>query len=345
MRGPRLSEAKRLELRQVTKHYTLRGRSNDGRVVHAVDDVSLSVAAGETVAIVGESGCGKSTLAKCVVGAIPVTSGAIVLDGDQLDSESQWRQHRRQIQFVSQNPHSALNRRRTIGDSIAQALRTHDLASGRAAVSARVTELLELVGLPSAYSERHSSGVSGGELQRVAIARALAVNPSVLVLDEPTSSLDVSVKALIINLLQDLQRELGLSYLIITHEIDIARYMAGSVAVMYLGHLVETATVDKEVALRHPYSQLLFGSQACADPDKNTGAVRITGEVPSAITPPSGCRFHTRCPIAIDRCRSEPPTLEAAAAGHPVVCHRVAEGIDVTGSTEPLQPVAGPTSS
>jgi oligopeptide/dipeptide ABC transporter ATP-binding protein len=319
----------RLELRHVTKHYSLRGRTNHGRVVHAVDDVSLELPPGATVAIVGESGCGKSTLAKCVVGTTPVTSGEILIEGTLLADEEQWRRNRRRIQFVSQNPLSALNRRRTIGDSLAQALRTHDIVSGRSAVAGRVSELLDLVGLPAAFAVRFPSGVSGGEMQRVAIARALSVEPSVLVLDEPTSSLDVSVKGLIINLLQDLQRELGLSYLMITHEIDVARYMADTVAVMYLGHLVESARIDDDLHLAHPYSQLLFGSHAAPDPDHPTTAVRITGEVPSAIAPPSGCRFHTRCPVAIDICRTELPVLEREGVAHLVACHRAGEGLDV----------------
>ena len=329
----------RLELKHVTKHFQLRGRSNQGNVVHAVDDVSLTVRAGETVAIVGESGCGKSTLAKCAVGTTGVTSGEIVLNGVPLAGDKDWAVHRREIQFVSQNPLSALNRRRTVGDSLAQALRTHQMVSGRKAIATRVRECLDLVGLPARYADRYPTGISGGEMQRVVVARALSVEPSVLVLDEPTSSLDVSVKALIVNLLLDLQRDLGLSYLMITHEIDIAQHMAEAIAVMYLGHLVETDRVSEKMDLRHPYSQLLFGSHVAPDPEHTTIPVRIKGEIPSAVTPPAGCRFHTRCPLAIDKCLTEQPSFDLFGPDHLVACHRASEGVDVAALVPELQTI------
>lgn len=321
----------RLELRHLTKHYELRGRGNQGNVVHAVDDVSLAVRAGETVAIVGESGCGKSTLAKCVVGTASITAGELLLNGTSITSARERKAHRREVQFVTQNALSAMNRRRTIGDSLAQALRTHDMVQGRKAVAARVRELLDLVGMPASYADRFPSGVSGGEMQRLVIARALSVDPSVLVLDEPTSSLDVSVKALIVNLLVDLQKELGLSYLMITHEIDIARHMADVIGVMYLGHLVETERVVDDVwRPSHPYSQLLFGSHAAPDPRHEIVPVRIHGEIPSAISPPSGCRFHTRCPLAVDACTTAVPPHEVVGPDHVVSCVRASERLDVT---------------
>lgn len=322
----------RFVVRNLTKHFPLRGQGRENRVVHAVDDVNLTVEAATTLAIVGESGCGKSTLARCMVGLMRPTSGAILLDGEDLTDRDALRQHRREVQFVSQDPLSALNRSRTVGATIVQAMKVHDVGDSSKARRQRAGDLLEQVGLRRDYMGRRPTDLSGGEMQRAVIARALAVEPSVLVLDEPTSSLDVSVKAVIANLLLELQATLGLTYVMITHEIDLARHMSDRIAVMYLGRVAEDGpTVDMFAAAGalHPYSQLLFAAQPLPDP-RHRRFVGIGGEVPSAISPPSGCRFHTRCPIAIDRCTSELPLTEALAPNHLVACHRASEHLDAS---------------
>ncbi|MGI5158854.1 oligopeptide/dipeptide ABC transporter ATP-binding protein [Microbispora sp. CA-102843] len=303
---------------RLSKHYRIRsgGRGPD-RVVHAVDDVSFELEAGSTLAIVGESGCGKSTIARMLVRLTEPTAGRILVQGrDTTD--------RRAIQLVSQNPWSALNRRKSIRHALEQPLAVHRLYPDRAARAARVRELLELVGLTEEYLDRRPGGVSGGELQRVTVARALAVEPRVLVLDEPTASLDVSVKALLVNLLADLRRRLGLSYVLITHEIDIARHLADRVAVMYLGRIVETGDAEQVFTdPRHPYTRALLA--AVPGLESREPAALLTGEVPSAVSPPSGCRFHTRCPMAVDACGRTEPALEPEADGRRVACLRLTE--------------------
>ena len=319
-------------VQNLTKHFPLRGQGRVARVVHAVDDVSLTITAGTTLAIVGESGCGKSTLARCMVGLMRPTSGAIVLDGEDLTIPATLREHRRAVQFVSQDPLSALNRRRSIGAAIVQAMKVHGIGDDAKSRRSRAADLLEQVGLRRDYMNRRPTDLSGGEMQRAVIARALAVEPSVLVLDEPTSSLDVSVKATIANLLLELQSTLGLTYVVITHEIDLARHMSDRVAVMYLGRVAEdgpTAPMFAPSGALHPYTQLLFAAQPLPDP-RHRRFVGIGGEVPSAIDPPSGCRFHTRCPLAVERCRSEVPPVEALAPGHLVACHRASEHLDAS---------------
>jgi oligopeptide/dipeptide ABC transporter ATP-binding protein len=305
-----------VEATGLTKHFTLkqaggsRFRRAALRTVHAVDDIAFSVDAGRTLAIIGESGCGKSTVAKLLLGLTAPTTGTIEITGE------------RRIQMVAQNPWSALNRRKTIGHALDQPLRIHrpDLdAAGRAA---RVRELLELTSLPAEFLDRYPADVSGGELQRVTIARAIAAEPRVLVLDEPTASLDVSVKAGLVNLLCDLRDDLGLTYLLITHEIDVARLLADEVLVMYLGHVVESGAAD-EVFDRpaHPYTRSLLDSVPVPDPRRRKKLLPLTGEVPSAVDPPSGCRFRTRCPHAMDECTRTRPQARDITEGHRAACH------------------------
>ena len=324
MSQPAPSSPARLVVEHVTKHFALRsGFGRTSSVVHAVDDVTLCVEAGKTLAIVGESGCGKSTLARCIVGLTPVTSGRILLDGENIAERAVMTRKRRAVQLVSQNALSALNRRRTVGDALMQAMQVHDLGGSNTERAQRAGDLLEQVGLRREFANRFPSGMSGGELQRVIIARSLAVEPSVLVLDEPTASLDVSVKAKIVNLLLELQAQLGLTYVMITHEIDIARHVSDRVAIMYLGRLAEDASIEQVVATpRHPYSQLLLGAQPHADTERRKGFVGIAGEVPSAVDPPDGCRFNTRCPLVVDRCRTEVPQPVDVGGGQLVSCHR-----------------------
>ncbi|MFI0353385.1 oligopeptide/dipeptide ABC transporter ATP-binding protein [Actinomadura sp. 9N407] len=307
----------------LTKHYPVRsGGRAKGRVVHAVDDVSFEVPPGRTLAIVGESGCGKSTIARMLVRLVRPTSGRVLVQGEE-------RIDARAIQLVSQNPWSALNRRKSIRHALEQPLAVHGLATGRAARTARAEELLGLVGLSPDYLTRRPGGVSGGELQRVTVARALAVEPEALVLDEPTASLDVSVKALLVNLLLDLQRRLGLSYVLITHEIEIARHMADQVAVMYLGRLVEYGDAEQVFGdPRHPYTRsLLAAVPGLAGLGDGAGVPPppLAGDVPSAVDIPSGCRFHTRCPSAADACRRTEPILEDSGDGRQAACLRLAE--------------------
>ncbi|GII86097.1 ABC transporter ATP-binding protein [Sphaerisporangium siamense] len=301
-----------IEAERLTKHYRLRS-GGGGRVVHAVDDVSFTLEEGTTLAIVGESGCGKSTIARMLVRLTEPTEGRVLVHG---------RNHadRRAVQLVSQNPWSALNRRKSIRHALEQPLAVHGLYPRGAARAARVRELLELVGLGEEYLGRRPGGVSGGELQRVTVARALAVEPRALVLDEPTASLDVSVKALLVNLLLDLRRRLGLGYVLITHEIDIARHLADRVAVMYLGRFVETGDAEQVFAdPRHPYTRALLAAVPGLDHRRPDAPA---GEVPSAVAPPPGCRFHTRCPLALDLCRRAEPALDPGPDGRRVACHR-----------------------
>ncbi|QKW36795.1 ABC transporter ATP-binding protein [Actinomadura sp. NAK00032] len=316
----------------LTKHYPVRrGRRAKGAVVHAVDDVSFEVPAGRTLAIVGESGCGKSTIARMLVRLVRPTAGRVLVEG----ADGAGRADARAVQLVSQNPWSALNRRKSIRHALEQPLAVHGLAPDRAARAARAEELLGLVGLSPAYLDRRPGGVSGGELQRITVARALAVEPAALVLDEPTASLDVSVKALLVNLLLDLQRRLRLSYVLITHEIEIARHMADRVAVMYLGRLVEYGDAERVFGdPRHPYTRsLLAAVPDLGEPGARTAPPPLAGDVPSAVDIPSGCRFHTRCPFAESGCRSTEPALADTGDGRQAACLRLAD----------LSPAAAPT--
>lgn len=292
-----------LELDQVTHRYRLSRR----QVVHAVEGVSLSLDPGQTLAVVGESGCGKSTLAKLAVGLLTPTAGSV--------------RAARTVQFVSQNPWSALNPRKTIGHSVGLPLLVHKLCKDRGERTRRVAELLEQVGLPASHASRRPGGISGGELQRVTVARALAARPRAIVLDEPTASLDVGVKATVVNLLLDLRESLGLGYLLITHELDIARHLATHVAVMYLGRIVEHGPAEEVFGSpRHPYTRTLLAAVPLPDPTRRR-LPALSGEVPSAVHPPSGCAFHPRCPYVVAACKSEVPTL-VEHAGRSSACLR-----------------------
>lgn len=300
-----------LELDHVVHRFPLaRQGISRRREVHAVEDVSLSLEPGQTLAVVGESGCGKSTLARLAVGLLRPTAGQVRIGG-RPTGPLMTPQTRRSVQFVSQNPWSALNPRKTLGHAIGQPLTVHAPDISPADRDARVGTLLAQVGLPTHYADRRPAGVSGGELQRATIARALAAGPQAVVLDEPTASLDVGVKATVVNLLLDLREAHGLGYLLITHELDIARHLATHVAVMYMGRIAESGPAEQVFgAPRHPYTRMLLASVPVPDPALR-GMMRQTGEVPSAVRPPSGCAFHPRCPHAAEVCRTEvPPLLE-----------------------------------
>src|SRR5580704_2319944 len=299
--------------------------------VKAIDGVSFSIKRGETFSLVGESGCGKTTVARCVVGLYRPTAGTIVFDGVDLGRLKQRKAIapvRRRMQMIFQDPFASLNPRWRVRKIVAEPLVTHGLAGDKNALRARVGELLEQVRLSPADGDRFPHEFSGGQRQRISIARALAANPEFLVCDEPTSALDVSVQAQILNLMKDLQRRLGLTYLFISHNLAVIYQISDRVGVMYLGRLVEVATADQLFAEpRHPYTRLLLATIPRLDPPNGPLGERepVAGEVPNPIDPPPGCAFHPRCPYASDRCRNERPSL-LVAGGALVACHAVEEG-------------------
>jgi oligopeptide transport system ATP-binding protein len=301
-----------LEVHDLVKHYPVRGGQwGERAVVHALDGVSLTVGERETIAVVGESGCGKSTLARCLVRLTEPTAGEIRVAGRNVGrpSATERREIPQLIQIIFQDPYASLNPRRTIAQSVGDPLRLHSKLSRRGREQ-KTLELLGAVGLRPELLNRHPHELSGGQRQRVAIARALAVEPRVIVCDEPVSALDVSVQAQVINLLKRLQREHGVSYVFITHDLRLVRNIADAVAVMYLGQIVEYAPISSfKTRIKHPYSQALFSATPEADPARASKRLVLAGDVPSPIDPPSGCRFHTRCPYQQPICQSTAPEL------------------------------------
>ncbi|QIG46628.1 dipeptide ABC transporter ATP-binding protein [Nordella sp. HKS 07] len=317
-----------LEVTDLSKSFPLRGgwpwRKHP---VSAVDGLAFTLQAGETLSLVGESGCGKSTTGRMLAGLTTPSAGRILVEGRDIAtfSKSDRNGLRRKLQFVFQDPYGSLNPRMTAGELIAEPALLHGLAD-RASARSLVAELLGKVGLSPSHADRYPHQFSGGQRQRLGIARALAVKPQVIICDEPVSALDVSVQAQIVNLLQDLQSQFGLSYLFISHGLSVVRHISHRVAVMYLGRIVEIGSKEQIFGgARHPYTQALLASAPVPRPGHERIRVALKGDVPSPLDPPSGCRFHTRCPFAIPRCRTDVPALTATDAGAEVACHRLSE--------------------
>jgi oligopeptide transport system ATP-binding protein len=311
-----------VRVEHVVKHFP----AGVGAVCRAVDDVSFEIRSGECLGLVGESGCGKSTLGRLITQLLPVTQGRILFDGVDLARlrGEQLRQRRRQFQMIFQDPFASLDPRMTVGDIIAEPLDNFRVAPGRAR-DERVQELLRMVGLHPSFNNRYPHEFSGGQRQRIGVARALALHPRLVVCDEPVSALDVSIQAQIINLLEDLQRRLDLTYLFIAHDLAVVRHISDRVMVMYLGKIVEIAdSAEIYDRPRHPYTRALLSAIPVPDPDVESRRrpVELRGEVPSPISPPSGCRFHTRCPLAqAGICSEVEPALEEKTPGHWAACH------------------------
>ena len=322
-------QAPLLEVRHLSKRFPVE-KSLTGKVLRelvAVDDVSFTLAPGETLGIVGESGCGKTTLGRTVLKLHPASGGQILFEGRDIThfKKGQMRPLRRKMQIIFQDPYSSLPPRATVGDILSEPVRVHKIVPPEQ-VKAYVLDLMEKCGLRDYYYERYPHEFSGGQRQRICIARALSVRPALVVCDEPVSALDVSIQAQIINLLKDLQREMNLAYLFISHDLSVVKFISDKIGVMYLGAMVEFGT--KEEIFQnplHPYTKALFSAIPDPDPDSRMERIVLSGDIPSPANPPKGCRFHTRCPHATEKCKCEAPTYREHAPGHFAACHLLDE--------------------
>ena len=316
-----------LEVKNLKVHYPVKHGlfSQVRHHVKAVDDVSFTIQPGETLGLVGESGCGKTTLGRAIVKLVEPTAGSILFEGEDIAqlSGAELRARRRKFQMIFQDPYGSLNPRMTVSQIIGEAIDIHKLAESTSARTMRILELLKAVGLDPIHAQRYPHEFSGGQRQRIGIARALAVEPKLIVCDEPVSALDVSVQAQIINLLQDLQQQRGLAYLFIAHDLAVVEHISRRVMVMYLGKVVELAEAKAIIsAPKHPYTQALISAVPEVDPDSKRKRIVLPGDVPSPIHPPTGCPFHPRCPVAqLPRCQAEIPPLREVTPGHWAACH------------------------
>ncbi|MCA1590232.1 MAG: dipeptide ABC transporter ATP-binding protein [Acidobacteria bacterium] len=323
-----------VEVRNLVKHFPV---ENSDDLVRAVDDVSFQIMSGETLGLVGESGCGKSTVGRCLLRMYEPTSGEVIFESrDILKLDNRELQPlRREMQIIFQDPYASLNPRLNIFSIVSEPLTIHGVSS-KAEKRGRVSDLLQKVGLDPTYADRYPHEFSGGQRQRIGIARALALNPKLIVCDEPVSALDVSVQAQVVNLLQDLQAEFGLTYLFISHGLAVVEHISNRVAVMYLGKIAEIApSRDLYERPLHPYTKALLSAIPVPDPRQKRQRIVLTGDVPTPINPPSGCRFRTRCPFAIEQCAEVVPELREIEAGHFAACVRV-EGYGLDSSIEKI---------